>query len=36
MIKYWQDNSARMMQLTIEHARMVLIALFIAFWWQSF
>ena len=31
MIKYWQDNSARMMQLTIEHARMVLIALFIAF-----
>ena len=31
MIKYLQDNSARMMQLTIEHARMVLIALFIAF-----
>lgn len=31
MIKYWQANSARMMQLTIEHARMVLIALFIAF-----
>ena len=31
MIKYWQDNSARMMQLTIEHTRMVLIALFIAF-----
>lgn len=31
MIKYWQDNSARMMQLTIEHVRMVLIALFIAF-----
>lgn len=31
MIKYWQDNSARMMQLTIGHARMVLIALFIAF-----
>lgn len=31
MIKYWQDNSARMMQLAIEHARMVLIALFIAF-----
>lgn len=31
MIKYWQANSARMMQLTIEHARMVLISLFIAF-----
>lgn len=31
MIKYWQDNSARMMQLTVEHAQMVLIALFIAF-----
>ena len=31
MIKYWQDNSARMMQLTVEHAQMVLIALIIAF-----
>ena len=31
MIKYWQDNSARMMQLTVEHAQMVLIALIISF-----
>ena len=31
MIKYWQDNLARMMQLTVEHAQMVLIALIIAF-----
>lgn len=31
MIKYWQNNSTRMMQLTVEHARMVLIALMIAF-----
>lgn len=31
MIKYWQDNSARMMQLTVEHAQMVLIALIITF-----
>lgn len=31
MIKYWQNNSAHMMQLVVEHARMVLIALIIAF-----
>lgn len=31
MIKYWQNNSARMMQLTVEHAQMVLLALMIAF-----
>lgn len=31
MIKYWQNNSVQMMQLTVEHARMVLAALVIAF-----
>lgn len=31
MIKYWQDNSVRMMQLMIEHAQMVLTSLLLAF-----
>lgn len=31
MIKYWQNNSARMMQLSIEHAQMVLTSLLVAF-----
>lgn len=31
MIKYWQQNSSQMMQLTIQHAQMVLTALLIAF-----
>lgn len=31
MIKYWQQNSSQMMQLTIQHAQMVLISLLIAF-----
>lgn len=30
MIEYWQENSTQMMQLMIEHARMVLTALLIA------
>lgn len=31
MIKYWQQNSSQMMQLTIQHAQMVLTSLLIAF-----
>lgn len=31
MIKYWQQNSSQMMQLTVEHAQMVLTSLLIAF-----
>lgn len=31
MIQYWQQNSSNMMQLTVEHAQMVLTSLLIAF-----
>lgn len=31
MIKYWQQNSSQMMQLTIQHAQIVLTSLLIAF-----
>lgn len=31
MIQYWQQNSSNVMQLTVEHAQMVLISLLIAF-----
>lgn len=31
MIKYWQQNSSQMMQLTVQHAQMVLTSLLIAF-----